>query len=164
MLSWIYVVPLISIQPCMSQSRKYMHLWGALLLVFFLVPGLWAQSEATFQGELDRAVCTENGQRFVEFRDFNEMVRRVVITHAQIQYDALAEYDMPDVPAQEALVPGTDVRINAHMDPQSGEWTASLVVIFPDHALSFENDIADDGDEPAMVSVVDASPNNRRRI
>jgi len=148
----------------MGRSRKYMHLWGSLLLLLFLAPGLLAETNGTLWGELEDDVECENGQSVIELRDFNDLVRRVVITHAEIAYDASAEYDMPSLPAQSALMEGANVRIQAHMDARSGEWTASRIVVIPHHAARFEEDCAEDDEGPATVSFPEATLNNRRTI
>ncbi len=51
-------------------------------------------------------------------------------------------------PAGKALVPGTEVRVTALVDANSGEWTASRVEVIADHAAQFEDDYGDGSATP----------------
>ncbi len=83
-------------------------------------------------------------------RDGN--VRRVVVARAVIVYDATVPAGDRHQPARRALVPGTEVRVTALVDADSGEWTASRVEVIPNHAGEFEDDYGGDSSGPDQVT------------
>ena len=131
--------------------------WKSLIAVSvlawgFLSTGLWAQTQGTFRGEVVHAPKGErsSGLLYLKGRDGN--VRRVVVEHANIDYDAAVAAGDRLQPARRALVPGTEVRVTALVDAESGEWTASRVEVIAHHAASFEDDYGEDGKGPDQVT------------
>jgi hypothetical protein len=125
--------------------------WFSLITVMLLSSGLWAATEGSFRGDLVQAPQGKKsaGTIYVQGHDGN--VRSVMVNHATIGYDeAYAESRRGS--AMLALVPGTEVRVTAQMDAQSGEWTASRVEIIPGHAAAFEDDYGPDGSGPDPVT------------
>jgi len=125
--------------------------WFSLITVLLLSSGLWAATEGSFRGDLVQAPQGKQsvGTIYVQSHDGN--VRSVEVNHATIGYDeAYAENHRGS--AILALVPGTEVRVTAQMDAQSGEWTASRVEIIPGHAAAFEDDYGPDGSGPDPVT------------
>jgi hypothetical protein len=81
-------------------------------------------------------------------------VRRVAVVRAAIVYDATVPKDeQRRMPAQHALVPGTEVRVTALVDAQSGEWTASRVEVIAQHAAKFEDDYGDEDTDAAPADL-----------
>lgn len=130
------------------------QLWYSLIsaMVLLLTSGLWAQTEGTFHGELVAAPQVKQSGETIYLSGRDGKVRSVEISHAVVEYDdAVAAADRT-APAANALLPGTDVRVTALMDPKSGEWTASEVEVIPHHAAQFEDDYGVDGTGPAPVA------------
>src|SRR5208282_907022 len=112
----------------------------SLISVLLLSTGLWAATEGTFRGELVRAPQGKPSELTLYLKGHDGNVREVLLTHAVVEYDdAVAAADRVE-PAARALVPGTEVRVTALMDAESGEWTASQVDVIPNHAAAFEDD------------------------
>jgi hypothetical protein len=105
--------------------------------------GLWAETQGTFVGEVVRAPRGEHSAGLLYLRGRDGNVRRVVVTRAAIEYDAAVAKGDRVLPARRALVPGTEVRVTALVDADSGEWTASRVEVIAHHAASFEEDYGD---------------------
>lgn len=116
----------------------------SLIAVLLLASGLWAETQGTFRGEVVLAPRGERspGLLYLMGRDGN--VRRVVVARAAIVYDAAVPIADRRQPAGRALVPGTEVRVTALVDANSGEWTASRVEVIANHAGEFEDDYGDD--------------------
>jgi hypothetical protein len=114
--------------------------------------GLWAEAQGTFRGELVSAPRGERsaGLLYLLGRDGN--VRRVVVTRAVVEYDSAVSSEDRSQPARRALVPGTEVRVVALVDSESGEWTASRVEVIAHHAAKFEDDYGPDGSGPDQVT------------
>jgi hypothetical protein len=108
--------------------------------------GLWAQTQGSFVGEVVRAPQGERSAGLLYLRGRNGNVRRVVVTRAAIDYDSAVAPGDRATPARRALVPGTEVRVTALVDSESGEWTASRVEVIAHHAASFEEDYGDGDD------------------
>jgi hypothetical protein len=141
-----------------------MHYWGVLLCMLFLGSALHAATDGTLYGELLSAPESSHGKLVVFLEGPNGTVRSVVITQAVAEYDGSATPEQRLVPAGRALLPGTDVRVTAHMDAESGEWTASEVVVIPNHAARFDEDYSYDGRGPARVRTVPAPSSSLRTI
>jgi hypothetical protein len=123
----------------------------SLIAVVLLASGLWAEAQGSFRGEVVRTPRGEStGLLYVMGRDGN--VRRVVVLQAAIVYDATAQEGVRSQPARKALVPGTEVRVTALVDAESGEWTASRVEVIANHAGEFEEDYGEDGSGPDQVT------------
>lgn len=116
----------------------------SLIAVLLLASGLWAETQGTFRGEVVRPPRGERspGLLYLKGRDGN--VRRVVLVRAAIVYDASVPIRDRRQPAGRALVPGTEVRVTALVDANTGEWTASRVEVISNHAGKFEDDYGDD--------------------
>jgi hypothetical protein len=126
--------------------------WSLLISVLLLSSGLWAATEGTFRGELVRAPQGKQAEPTIYLKGHDGKVREVLLTNAVAEYDdAVAAADR-EQPAARALVPGTEVRVTAFLDPQSGEWTASDVQVIPHHAASFEDDYGENGTGPDPVT------------
>lgn len=117
----------------------------SLIAMVMLASGLWAETPGTFRGEVVQPPRAEraSGMLYLVGNDGN--VRRVVMAHAEVVYDAMSGADARSEPARKALVPGTEIRVTALVDAESGEWTASRVEIIANHAGKFEDDYGDDG-------------------
>jgi hypothetical protein len=124
----------------------------SMITVFLLASGLWAEMQGTFRGEVVSAPRGEwsSGLLYLMGRDGN--VRRVVVARAAIVYDAAVPSGERRQPAGKALVPGTEVRVTALVDANSGEWTASRVEVIAHHAGEFEDDYGEDGNGPNQVT------------
>ncbi len=106
-----------------------MHLFGSTLRVGALILGCAILASATpgsFRGTIVDNPNAMKGWIYVQGR--NGTARRVEISHAKIEYDE-------DVPAAErnskpedALVPGSEVRVTAEQG-SDGEWHAERVEI-----------------------------------
>ena len=128
----------------------------SLIALLLLSSGLWAATEATFCGDLVAAPQGKQSAEMIYVQGYNGNVRPVVVTHATIGYDG-ADASVEHRPKIIALVPGTEVRVTARMDAQSGEWSASRVEIIPSHAAKFEEDYGADFGEPDSVTL-DSKP------
>ena len=145
-----------------SWSQFGLHLSMALLL--FASVGLTAQTQGTFRGEVVAAPRGEpaSGLIYMMGRDGN--VRRVVLARAASVYDAAVPDRERKPPAQRALVPGTEVRVTALVDANSGEWTASRVEVITNHAARFEDDYGEGGGAPDEVNSQDRTVVDIRTI
>src|SRR5450755_3578357 len=94
--------------------------WSSLFAVLLLSSGLWAETEGTFRGDLVRAPQGKQTAETIYLRGHDGNVRCVVVGRATIVYDAGGAPAEPGQPARLALVPGTEVRVTAQMDAQSG--------------------------------------------
>jgi hypothetical protein len=126
--------------------------WFSLITVLLLGSGLWAENEGTFRGDLVPAPQGKQATEAIYLKGHDGNVRCVIVAKAAIVYDAATASDAPSQPARLALVPGTEVRVTAQMDAQSGEWTASRVEVIPGHAAAFEDDYGPDGSGPDPVT------------
>jgi hypothetical protein len=133
----------------------------ALLL---LSTGLWAETQGTFQGDLVEAPQGKQSAEMIYVQGHDGNVRSVVVTHARIGYDEANASANHGGPTIIALLPGTEVRVTAEMDAQSGEWTASRVEVIPGHAAAFEDDYGDDGRGPDPVTTSSTPVTDRRVI
>jgi len=124
-----------------------------------------AAVEGTFRGEVVAPPRSERSDGWLYLRGGDGNVRRVAVMRAAIVYDAAVPKDEQNrTPARRALVPGTEVRVTALVDAQSGEWTASRVEVIAHHAAKFEDDYPDgDSDEPP-ATLRQASLLNRRTV
>lgn len=129
----------------MTGKRKYMHFWWIAVFLLSLATAMQASTNATLSGELAGGLRHSNGQVFFYLRAWDGNVRPVVITHAIDEYAPSTSAEERRLPAERALVPGTDVEVTAHMDAQSGNWTASRVVVILHHAAHFAHDYGWDG-------------------
>jgi hypothetical protein len=136
-------------------------MWSSLIAVLLLSSGLWAETEGTFRGDLVRAPQGQQVAEAIYLKGHDGNVRCVIVAKATIEYDAGAAPGSQ--PARLALVPGTEVRVTAQMDAQSGEWTASRVEIIPGHAAAFEDDYGEDGSGPDPVTT-DSAPVSDRPV
>lgn len=126
--------------------------WFSLIALLLLSSGLWAETGGTFRGDLVRAPQGQQTPEAIYLQGHDGRVRCVIVAHAVIAYDAGAAPTDQRQPARLALVPGTEVRVTAEMDAQSGEWTASRVEVIPGHAAQFEDDYGADGSVPDPVT------------
>ena len=115
------------------------------LVVGLSATGLWAETQGIFVGEVMRAPRGEQASGLLYLRGRDGNVRRVVVTRAAIEYDSTVAAGDRRMPARHALMPGTEVRVTALMDLESGEWTASRVEVIAHHAASFEDDYPEEG-------------------
>jgi hypothetical protein len=123
----------------------------SLIAVVLLASGLWAETPGSFRGEVVRTPRGESPELlYVMGRDNN--VRRVVLAHAAIVDDATARGGVGGQGARKSLVPGTEVRVTALVDAESGDWTASRVEVIANHAGEFEDDYGSDGSGPDQVT------------
>jgi len=119
----------------------------------------WAQTPGSFRGEVVRPPRNEHSAGLLYLMGADGNVRRVIVSRAAIDYDSTVPAGERKQSAKKALVPGTEVRVTALLDADSGEWTASRVEVIAHHAARFEDDYPEDGkrdDEspspPAMAS------------
>lgn len=135
----------------------------SFIALLLLSSGLWAQTEGTLLGDLIRAPEGKQAVESIYLQGHDGSVRCVIVAHAMITYDAgIASADQSQ-PARLALVPGTEVRVIAAMDAQSGEWTASRVEVIPGHAAKFEDDYGEDFGGPDPVTA-DSTPTADRLV
>lgn len=99
--------------------------WMVAFLTVLSLPA-WTGTPGSFRGTIVDNPQAGKGWIYVQGR--NGMARRVEISHARVIYDE-------DVPAaerhprpEEALTPGTEVRVEAEQG-SDGEWRASTVEI-----------------------------------
>jgi len=116
----------------------------SLIATVVLASGLWAETQGTFRGEVVQPPRAEQGSGMLYLMGGDGNVRRVVMARAEVVYDATSRTDDRKQPARKALVPGTEIRVTALVDAESGEWTASRVEIIANHAGKFEDDYGDD--------------------
>ncbi len=136
---------------CMKQVGLN-SLMVVLLTLGLFSSGLWAETQGTFRGEVVRPPRNERsaGLLYLLGRDGN--VRRVIVTRAAVDYDAAVPAGDRTQSARRALVPGTEVRVTALVDAESGEWTASRIEVIAHHAAKFEDDYGEDGSGPNEVT------------
>jgi hypothetical protein len=138
--------------------------WFSLIVLLLLSTGLWAETQGTFRGDLVEAPQGKQSAEKIYVQGHDGNVRSVVVTHARIGYDEANASANHGGPTIIALVPGTEVRVTAEMDAQSGEWTASRVEVIPGHAAAFEDDYGEDGSEPDPVTTSSTPVSDRRVI
>ena len=125
-------------------QMKRMGLYS-LIAVLLLASGLWAETQGTFRGEVVRAPRGERSAK-PALPDGAGWQRAPRSCGARrIVYDAAVPTGDRHQPARRALVPGTEVRVTALVDADSGEWTASRVEVIAHHAAKFEDDYGGDG-------------------
>ena len=130
-----------------------------------LVPEMRAETQGTFRGEVIAAPRGElnSGLLYLKGRDGN--VRRVVVARAAVVYDATVPSADRKKSAQAALVPGTEVRVTALVDAESGEWTASRIeVMTQHHSADFEEDYGESGNAPDEVNSERSTLADKRTI
>jgi hypothetical protein len=137
-------------------GMKRLFATGVILMASL---GLWAQTPGTFRGEVVRPPRNERSAGLIYLMGADGYVRRVVVTRAAIAYDAGVPAGDRKQSAKKMLVPGTEVRVTALLDSESGEWTASRVEVIAHHAARYEDDYDEDGNgrdsgsvPPAMAS------------
>jgi hypothetical protein len=128
-----------------------------------LCSGLRAETEGTFRGDLVRGPEGKQAAETIYLKGHDGNVRSVVVTHARFGYDE-ADASAKRGSTIIALVPGTEVRVTAEMDAQSGEWTASRVEVIPGHAAQLEHDRGADGSGPDPVTANSAPVPDRQVI
>jgi hypothetical protein len=127
--------------------------WYTLIALLLLSPGLRAQSEGTFDGKLVSAPQGKQPGLEIYLKGPDGNVRLIMLTHAIVKYEDVSVAADQKTLASEALVPGTDVRVMAVFDAQTGEWTASSVDVILHPAAKYEDDYGDDeAIEPVNVS------------
>ena len=139
-----------------------LNLFMALLL--FASAGLAAKTQGTFRGEVVAAPRGEPASGLIYMMGRDGYVRRVVLARAAVVYDSAVPDRERKQPAQRALIPGTEVRVTALVDANSGEWTASRVEVISNHAARFEDDYGEDGSAPDEVNSQDKTVVNIRTI
>jgi hypothetical protein len=137
--------------------------WSSYLAILLLSSGLWAENEGTFRGDLVRVSQGKQAAEAIYLQGRDGNVRCILVARAAIVYDEAAASADQKQAARLALVPGTEVRVTAQMDAQSGEWTASRVEIIPGHAAAFEDDYGEDGSGPDPVTA-ESTPASDRRV
>ena len=138
--------------------------WSSLIALLLLGTGLWAATEGKLRGELVSTTQVKGAELTIYLKGYDGNVREVLLSHAVVDYDEAVPAAERKKPASRALVPGTDVRVTALWDAESGEWTASLVEVIPHHAAEFEEDYGADGAGPAPVTAPSTPVVNWRKI
>ncbi len=117
----------------------------SLIAVLLLASGLRAETQGTFRGEVVNPPHGERSAGLLYLRGRDGNVRRVIVARAAIVYDAAVPSSERRQPAVRVLLPGTEVRVTALVDADSGEWTASRVEVITNHAGKFDDDYGEDG-------------------
>jgi len=133
----------------------------SFIALLLLSSGLWAQTKGTFLGDLVGAPAGKQAADSIYLQGSDGSVRCVIVAHAVITYDTGGAPADRSRPARFALVPGTEVRVTAAMDAQSGEWTASRVEVIPGHSAKFEDDYGEDYSGPDPVTAASAPAADR---